>query len=223
MAEILELQPVLTFLGELSRNNNKPWFEAHRGDYEQARSAYEALIERLIDELRQSDRLENLKAKDCVRRIYRDIRFSKDKSPYKTYMGAHIAPGGRKSTRLGYHLMLSPGHTMLAGGLYAPSSAQLSRFRQAIDRDSRQYKALTGKPAFKRTFGEIEGEGLKTAPRGYAKDHPEIEILRRKQILVTQIFEDHEVTASDFVRRVVQSCGVMKPFLDYLTEVTRDA
>jgi uncharacterized protein (TIGR02453 family) len=130
----------LSFIEALQQNNNKPWFEQNRPAYEKAREAFERFVDYLINEFRESDQLEGLTARQCVARINRDIRFSKDKSPYKSGFGARIAPGGWKGTRLGYYIHLEPkDRTMLAGGLYAPEPEQLARFRRARDRDAAQF------------------------------------------------------------------------------------
>src|SRR5262245_37950215 len=142
METTINLRPVLGFLDDLSRHNNKAWFDKNRPTYEAARETFERFINQLIDELRASDHLQGLSAKECVSRINRDIRFSKDKSPYKTNLSAMIAPGGRKATRLGYHIALGPQHSLVAGGLYMPTPEQLTRFRQAIDKNAARFKKL---------------------------------------------------------------------------------
>ena len=156
---------VLRFLDELRQNNHKSWFDQHRSDYEAARSAFEHLIDGLIDEFRIPDHLQGLAARDCIARIYRDVRFSKDKSPYKTNFAAIIAPGGWRGADFGYYLSLAPqGQSMVAGGLYLPAPEQLNRFRQSIDAGVDAFKDITGSPDFMRAFGPVEGERLKTAP-----------------------------------------------------------
>jgi uncharacterized protein (TIGR02453 family) len=165
-----------------------------------------------------------LTAGQCVARINRDIRFSKDKSPYKTGFGARIAPGGWKATRLGYYIHLEPkGQTMVAGGLYMPEPEQLARFRREIDRDATRFKQLTRAQSFLETFGTIRGERLKTAPQGYDRSHPEIELLQLKQVTVAHQFSDREVLAPDFPARAVAVCRTMKPFLDYLDDLLGEA
>src|SRR5436190_14956880 len=155
METTINLRPILSFLDDLSRHNNKAWFDKNRPAYEEARETFEQFINRLIDELRAADHLQGLSAKECVSRINRDIRFSKDKSPYKTNLRALIAPGGRKATRLGYHISLgSQKHSLVAGGLYMPTPEQLSRFRQAIDADAAKFKKITRAKAFVEQFGK---------------------------------------------------------------------
>jgi uncharacterized protein (TIGR02453 family) len=217
MTATYNLRAGLDFLSDLSKNNNRAWFDQHRARNEAARQAFESLVGDLIDEFRASDGLRGLSAKECLFRINRDIRFSKDKSPYKTNLAATIAPGGRKSTRLGYHVWIGPGgNSGVAGGLYMPSAAQLNRFRKAIDRDASEFKKLTRARAFVAQFGMIEGERLKTSPKGYDQDHPEIDLLRLKQVTVVWNFPDKAVVARDYPEQVIKACRAMRPFLDYL-------
>lgn len=215
-----DLKAVLTFLSGLRENNNKPWFEAHRSQYESARAEFEGFVDGIIQRLGAFEDMQGVSARDCVMRIYRDIRFSKDKSPYKTAMSASIGPGGRKAYRFQYYVHLEPqGHSMLAGGLHEPESSQLNAFRRAIDKDPRPFKRLVAQKDFKEYFGEIGGEKLKTAPQGFDRDHPEIELLRMKEVVAARLFSDREVTSADFLAEVIDGCKAMRPFLDYLSSV----
>jgi uncharacterized protein (TIGR02453 family) len=220
MENDINLEPVLIFLNALSKHNNKPWFDQNRAAYEQAREMFEQFINLLIDEFRASDDLQDLSAKDCISRIYRDIRFSKDKSPYKTNMWATIAPGGKKATKMGYHIALEPqGRSLIAGGMWEPSPEQLIKFRQAIDHDASGFKKIIRDRTFIDNFGKVEGEKLKTAPQGYDRSHPEIELLQFKQVVVVHYYSDDQVLADDFLNQVISSCRAMRPFLDYLNNV----
>jgi uncharacterized protein (TIGR02453 family) len=220
MPATFNLLPILNFLDNLGQNNYKNWFDTHRADYETARKIFNDFIDYLIDEFRVSDNLQALSSKDCVTRIYRDIRFTRDKSPYHTNFSAIIAPGGKKSPEQGYYVSLQPhGQSLVAGGLYMPSPEQLDRFRQAIDRHAATFKHITGNPAFVEQFGKIEGERLKTAPKGYDRAHPEIELLQLKQVTALHHFSDQQVLAGDFPEKAVAVCQAMKPFLNYLDGV----
>jgi uncharacterized protein (TIGR02453 family) len=220
MKTTINLDPILSFLDDLGKHNHKAWFDKNRAAYEEARATFEQLIDHLINELRAFDNLQGLSARECVGRINRDIRFSKDKSPYKTNLGAMIAPGGRKSTRLGYHISIGPhGHSLIAGGLYMPTPEQLTKFRQAIDGDGAGLKKITRAKGFVEYFGKIEGEKLKTAPQGYDRTHPDLELLQLKQVTVVHHFPDKAVLARDFPMQAVKVCRAMKPFLDYLNDV----
>ncbi len=220
MTTVLDLRSTLSFLDNLGKNNTKAWFDTNRGAYEEARDRFAQFIDHLIDALRDSDQLHGLSAKDCIARINRDTRFAKDKSPYKTNLSAAIAPGGRKSEKLGYHVAVEPaGQSMIAGGLYMPTAAQLAKYRQAVDQNATELKMIAHDTTFTHAFGTIEGEKLTTAPQGFSRTHPEIELLKLKQVVVVHHFADTDVIAPDFFGQVVNVCQAMKPFLDYLNRV----
>jgi uncharacterized protein (TIGR02453 family) len=217
MENTINLGPALSFLDELNKNNNKAWFDSHRPAYENARQAFERLIDTLIDELRVPDKLEGLTARDCIFRINRDLRFTKDKTPYKINLAAVVGPGGRKAFVKGYYISIEPhGQSMVAGGLYSPTAEQLARFRQAIDRYAPRYKKVIQDRTFVDYFGTVGGETLKTAPQGYDREHPEIELLKLKQVTAMHSFSDREVMAPGFSDQLVSACRIMRPFLDYL-------
>ncbi len=217
----INFELILTFLANLSKNNNKPWFEQNRPAYEAARGEFENFTNYLIDEFRVADNLGNLAAKDCISRIYRDLRFSKDKTPYQTHMWATIAPGGKKAAHMGYHVSIQPGgKSILAGGLWESTTQQLNRFRQSIDDDPSEFKGLMSARPFVDYFGGVKGDKLKTAPQGYDKSHPDIDLLQLKQVVVVRYFTDTEVLARDYPDKIVAGCRVMRPFLDYLDAIT---
>jgi uncharacterized protein (TIGR02453 family) len=223
MSPVFNFTAILNFLDELSRHNSRDWFEKNRPAYESARGTFEEFIDHLIDIFRTPDDLQGLSARECVTRIHRDLRFSKDKTPYNTSFSAIIAPGGKKSSLQGYYVSIAPrGRTLIAGGLHMPTPEQLGRFRQAINRDATSFKVITGKKAFIQQFGKIAGERLKTAPKGYDRAHPEIELLQLKEVTVLHYFTDQEVLAGDFPEKAVASCRAMRPFLDYLNEVLQE-
>jgi uncharacterized protein (TIGR02453 family) len=220
MKDPMDLKPVLDFLNGLQKNNNRTWFESNRLAYESAREQFEIFIDQVIVRLGSIEDLGGITAGDCVFRIYRDIRFSKDKSPYKRSMAASIGPGGKKSKRLAYYLHIEPPDaSVIAGGLYAPDPAQITRFREAIDRNAGPFKQVVKDKSFKQIFGAVEGEKLKTAPRGYERDHPEIEWLRLKEVVAVHHLTDALVLSPKFSDHVVDAFTTMKPFLDYLNSV----
>jgi uncharacterized protein (TIGR02453 family) len=215
-----DLKPIFKFLSGLEKNNNKPWFEKNRASYETAKGLFEKLVDDLILDYAPVEDMAGVNAKDCVMRIYRDIRFSKDKTPYKTNMAASIGPGGKKSSRLSYYLHLAPyDESMIAGGLHSPETAQLTKFRDSIARTPRPLKAIINNKDFNHYFGTLEGEKLKTVPQGYARDHPEIELLRMKEVIVVHHLTDEMVLSAKFRSHVIDTFTVMKPFLDYLNSV----
>ncbi len=216
MTSGLDLRPVLKFVTALKRNNNREWFQAHRADYEVARTHFEDYVAALIGELSRTEPLAGLSPKDCVFRLNRDLRFTKDKTPYKPYMSAYIAPGGRKSRRMGYYVHIEPGTSMLAGGMHEPEPQQLAAWRAAIDRDPRPLKKIIAGSAFRKYFGEVQGERLKTVPRGYPKDHPEADLLRLKSVTVIRYIPEAGVVSPAFLRESLATFRAVKPFLRYL-------
>ncbi|MEK7787338.1 MAG: DUF2461 domain-containing protein [Chloroflexota bacterium] len=215
----INLKPILTFLSELERNNNKVWFDRNRASYDEARQRFEELVIALITEIGKFEDLGGLMPKDCIFRINRDLRFSKDKSPYKIAMSAVIGPGGKKHTGLPYYVHLEPhGRSMLGGGYYMPTPEQLAKWRQAVDRDTARLKKIVNHKNFVNAFGPLTGEKLKSVPKGYSPDHPEIELLRLKQLVVTRRLTDKEVLSPEFVKETAKVFKTMKPFLDYLNQ-----
>lgn len=219
MSATPRLKPALDFLSALQAHNNKSWFQAHRAEYDVARQAFEAFVDDFIQEFRSIEDFENLSAKDCVFRIYRDVRFSKDKSPYKSNMGASISLGGKHSLRAPYYIHLEPPNkSFLAGGVYMPTSEQLAAIRRAIMRDPTGLKAaITSKP-FKKYFGALSGEQLKTPPRGYPADHPEIELLKYKQFITGHALTDKAVLSPGLLKHTVEVFTALKPLLDWLND-----
>ncbi len=215
----LHLKPTLDFLLALQANNNKPWFQAHRAEYEAARQCFENYVDGFIQEFRPIEDFENLSAKDCAFRIYRDVRFSKDKAPYRSNMAASVALGGKHSLRAPYYIHIEPpDHSFLAGGIYMPTPDQLAAIRRAIDRDPSRLKAAIRSKSFKKYFGSLSGEQLKTPPRGYDGDHPEIELLKYKQFITSYALADKDVLSPRLVARTVEVFTALKPLLDFLND-----
>ena len=217
MAATPRLQPTLDFLRALQTHNNKPWFQAHREAYEVARQAFVDFVDDFIQEFRSVEDFENLAAKDCVFRIYRDVRFAKDKAPYKPNMGASLALGGKHSLRAPYYIHVEPpGKSFLAGGVYQPTPDQLAAIRQAIERDPSGLKAAIGSKPFRKHFGSLTGEKLKMPPRGYAADHPDSELLKYKQFITIHALTDKDMLSPRLLARTVEVFTALKPLLDWL-------
>jgi uncharacterized protein (TIGR02453 family) len=209
------LQTVFTFLEDLRFHNNREWFNANRKRYDEARAAVEAFTEEVIRQFKPVEDLGDTTAKACLYRINRDIRFSKDKTPYKINFGVLIGDGGRKSTGRSYYVNIQPGESFIAGGVYDPSPDQLKRIRETIARDPAALRRIIEHPDFAHYFGAIRGESLKTAPKGYAADHPTIDLLKHKQFLAIHDLNDDDVLRDDFAASVVKICEVLKPFEEY--------
>ncbi len=208
------------FLKELKKNNNRDWFNENKSDYEKAKNEFIEFVDALIINISKFDSsIKHHQAKDCVFRIYRDVRFSKDKSPYKTHFGAHITSAKKRSeihSRAGYYIHLEPGASMLAGGAYLPESNWLKAIRQEIDYEIKEFKKIINSKAFKDTFGEMEGEKLVNAPKEYPKDHPEIELLKHKSFLASHYCKDKDVLATDFLSHSTKVFKTLYPFDSFL-------
>ncbi len=183
---------LLDFLKDLKNNNNREWFQANKGRYETARQAFESFINELIPGIRNIDPLiDMVTAKDCAFRIYRDVRFSGDKSPYKPNMGAYIARGGKNSQMAGYYVHVEPGASFLAGGIYMPQPEILKKIREDIYYQAEEFKKIIYNEEFKKYFGEIDDPGkMKNPPKGYSKDFPDIELLKFRSYAVMHFVSD---------------------------------
>lgn len=206
------------FLKDLKENNNKEWFTDNKPRYEDAKADFEEFIAALIKNIAKFDPpIAELIPKKTIFRIYRDVRFSKDKSPYKINMGAHLAVQRSKvHDRAGYYLQVQPGNSFLAGGAYDPGNPWITQIRKEIDYNTKEFKKLINSASFKKYFGEITGEKLKTAPKGFPKDHPELELLQFKSYLATNQCDDKLVTSDDFLKHATNVFKAMKPFDDFL-------
>lgn len=208
------------FLKELGENNNKEWFTANKPQYELAKKEFEVFVDALIEQISLfDDSISHHKAKDCIFRIYRDVRFSKDKSPYKTHMGAHITSAAKRSeihSRAGYYIHIGPNESMLAGGAYLPQGPWLKAIRQEISYNAEALRNILNSSDFKKHFGAMEGEKLKTAPRDYEKDHPEIELLKHKSFLASHKLQDDQVTDLGFLRHSASVFRALYPFDEFL-------
>jgi uncharacterized protein (TIGR02453 family) len=211
-----QFPPIFAFLHDLRQNNNHEWFAAHRPEYDLARALFEEFIQGLIFRFDAVEPLGDLAAKDAIFRIHNDMRFAKNKPPCKNHFSAVLAPGGRHSLRLPYYIHIMPGGSLLAGGVHMPASADLQAIRAAIAEDPAPIKKVIDAPEFRKYFGGISGEKLKSAPRGLPPDHPQIDLLRHKQFTLVHQLSDEQVLAEDFVDYALQVFSAMKPFFDYL-------
>lgn len=214
-------QHTLQFLKNLSENNNREWFQANRQDYEIAKASFEKLCQEILSALAElQEDLLNTKVKDCIFRINRDIRFSKDKSPYKKFFSAGFGPGGRSSGKIDFFLHIQPGNqSLLGGGMWEPTPAHLAAFRQEIDYNPQHLKDIIEDKKFKSYYPDISGEKVKNMPKGYSADHPDIELLKYKQMFFYHKYTDKEVISEDFAQEVVRGCLILKPYLDYQNEL----
>lgn len=216
--QIIIPQSALDFLQKLKENNNKPWFEAHKQEYLTELNHIETFAEVLLQELSKTDVLETKSGKKSVYRIYRDIRFSKDKTPFKTFWGGSYTRA-TAARRGGYYFHLEKGNSFFAGGFWGPNAADLKRIRTEFDHDSESFQKILNSKAFRNTFGTLQGEQLKTAPKGFDINHKAIDLLRFKQFLIIKRFTDDEVFSPQFLEQALETMQNMRPFFDYMSEV----
>lgn len=211
----------LSFLADLQKNNDREWFKSNQKSYSEAKLNFESFIQKIISEITAFDPiLKGLEAKSCIFRINRDIRFSHDKSPYKTNFGAFIVRGGRKNGDkfAGYYIHIEPGKSFIAGGAYMPPSPWLSAIREKIDHDPVKFLKIIQNKDFIKTYGQLDGDRLKTPPRGYSSDNPNIELLKYKSYLVLKQVPDRVAVSSNYFETVIEALKVMKPLNDFLTD-----
>jgi uncharacterized protein (TIGR02453 family) len=204
---------VFEFLRDLKTNNNREWFQANKDRYERARKAFESFINDVIPMVRTIDPLvDMITAKDCVFRIYRDVRFSADKSPYKPNMGAYIARGGKGSQMAGYYVHFEPGESMLAGGLYMPPAETLKRIREEIFYQPEDFKKIIYRKEFTDCFGKLDDpDKMKNPPKGYSKDFPDIELLKFRTYAVMHNVPDHVALSHDYLDYTLNVFRILYP------------
>jgi uncharacterized protein (TIGR02453 family) len=202
------------FLNNLKENNNREWFTKHKPKFLVEQDKIKAFYAALMEQLKFHDEIESLK----MFRIYRDVRFSKDKTPYKTHFGGHFVRA-TKRLRGGYYLQISPGNTFVAGGFWAPNMEDLFRIRKEFEMDTFEIRAILVDKKFIKYFGEIKGDSLKTAPRGFNKEHPNLDLIKMKQYIVVRNFTNEEVLSTNFMAEVNATFKAMRPFLNYMSEV----
>lgn len=205
---------VFDFLKELKNNNNRDWFEAHKTDFKKHQSEVKSFLEAVKTNLNHHDDIEKMK----LFRIYRDIRFSKDKTPYKSHfagsfsrLGAHL--------RGGYYIHLKPGESLLATGFWDPNKEDLFRIRKELEMDADDFRKVINKKELKETWGELRGDELKTAPKGFDKEHPDIDFIRKKQFVFVRNLTDKEVLSPSFLDEVDKSFKSIRPYFDLMSDI----
>lgn len=210
----------LQFLADLKENNNRDWFLAQKKRYDAYKADYHQLIEKLLEAMKPLDEsLAMLEVKHCTFRINRDIRFSKDKSPYKTHVGIWLKSGSLNNEAPGYYIQIDPEKSFVGGGLYCPEPHQLQKIRREINFFYDDLQEIVNNPKFTQTFGSLtrdENSTLKNPPRGFEKDHPGIELLKLKSFTAIEYFDTKTATQKDFVSQMSQKLILLKPLNDYL-------
>lgn len=211
------MQEVLHFLSELKENNNKEWFDLNRNRYEESRKKVLFLTEMIIHEIAKFDsEIGNQDPKNCVFRIFRDVRFATDKTPYKTNMGSYIAPGGRKSIHAGYYIHIEPGGSFVGGGSYCPPPDALKAIRTEIFDHPEEFNQLITTKSFHKVYPEMYDDKLKTAPKGFPKDFPAIDLLKYKSFAFTSRIDDSTVTSDAYVATIVEAVKELYPVNRFL-------
>jgi len=205
---------IFTFYKDLDKNNNREWFESHKPRFKALESEVKDFNEIVKYGLEETDDIEKVK----MFRIYRDVRFSINKTPYKTHFGVSFH---RKKPNLrgGYYMHLAPQNSFIASGFWNPNPMDLSRIRKDLEMDAQELRDIITDLKFKKAWGELQGDEVKTSPKGFNIDHPNIDLIRHKQFLFTKRFDDKSVLSSDFQKEVIKSFTTIRPFFDYMTSV----
>ncbi len=204
----------LLFLKDLAANNNRPWFAEQKDRYEEVKKESKAFLSELEAEMSKVDKIEKTK----LFRIYRDVRFSKDKTPYNAHISMSMSRE-KPYLRGGYYLRIKPGETILAVGFWNPNSSDLKLIRGNIDLDPQSFREAISAPSILEHYGHMQGDTVKSAPKGYSKEHPAIDLLRHKQFLFSKEYSDAAVTQNNFLPKVVADYQAVRPFFDYMSDI----
>lgn len=214
---------IFQFLKDIAANNDRKWFQAHRSYYEQADHEFENMLTAIIARISDfDDSIRNVTPRDCMYRIYRDIRFSEDKTPYKLHFGGYINAKGKKSNHCGYYVHLQPGNSLLAGGSYCPPPPILKALRQAVYDNMDEFRSIVEDPAFKRYFPVIGENFLKSAPKGFSRDYPYLKYVQCKEYTVSHAVPDTFFQSEDFLDRTADIFRQMKRFADFINYTIDD-
>jgi len=212
----------LKFLKDLKKNNNKPWFDAHRKEYEEAKTDFANFIQQVIDKYAKNDpSIKLLAAKDCMFRINRDIRFSKDKTPYKTNIGAYINRGGKKSLYGGYYFHCEPGQSFVGGGLWMPMPPELNKVRQEIDYNFPAFKKIITSKKFKSVYKDLSRDKeyvLSRVPKGYESTNEAAEYLKLKSFVSLTTLKDADLTSKNLLKKTVDAFEALQPLIHFVNE-----
>ncbi|WP_422080270.1 DUF2461 domain-containing protein [Ulvibacterium sp.] len=213
------LQPSITkkslgFLKKLEKNNNREWFNEHKSEFKQHETDAKTFFSGVMENLKLHDDIDKLK----VFRIYRDVRFSKDKSPYKSHFACSFSRAGAR-LRGGYYIQLKPGGSFLATGFWDPNKEDLFRIRKEFELDASEFRKIINDTNFKQVWGDLIGDGVKTAPKGFDKEHPDIDLIKKKQFIFVRNFSDDEVTSDSFPKHVDDSFKAIRPYFDLMSDI----
>lgn len=217
------MRPYLKFLATLAENNHRDWMIENKKWYNDTRAEFMEDIDYMIKGLSEfMPGMEAFKAKDCVFRINRDVRFSKNKDPYKSNFSAYFSPKGKKSVGPGFYISVKPGQSVVGGGIWMPEADTLKKIRREIDYSGARLQEIEESEDFKNTFGQIDGDRLKTSPRDYEKDHEFIDYLRLKSFTAFTDVSDSAINSGAFMNEALGAYGKMMPFIDFLEQAIED-
>ncbi|MGR3810118.1 DUF2461 domain-containing protein [Jiulongibacter sp. NS-SX5] len=210
------MKKVFSFLEDLRENNHREWFEKNRNRYEEALAIMVSFADEVLEQMSEFDVLENPTGKKCLQRIYRDTRFSKDKTPYKNHWGLFLRRAG-ENRRGGFYLHLEPGNSFIGGGFWGPNAEDLKQIRAQLDADASEYEAVINSEEFIKMFGEVQGQKLKKAPKGFSPDHEKINFLKHKQFLLKVALTDELIFEPNLVEYVTHVFRGMLPYFEVMT------
>ena len=217
------MKNVLPFLEDLKKNNDREWFQSNKSRYLEAKNEFEAFIGMLLPRLAEVDKdIAGQEAKRCIFRIYRDVRFSSDKSPYKINMGAAMTRGGRKNPYATYYVHIEPGNVFAGGGIWMPPAPVLKAMRQEIYYNADEFKGIIESPAFARYFKKLEGESLKRPPRDFPVDFADIDLLKHKSYIVAAGIDDAIVSPDAFTEKLLDVYRALYPFNSFINRALTD-
>ena len=205
---------VITFYKELSENNTREWFEPQKKRFKSLELEIKQYAEEIKNILNETDEIEHAK----IFRIYRDVRFSKNKTPFKTHFGISFHRK-KPDLRGGYYIHISPGDSFIATGFWNPDKDDLYRIRKEMEVEAKEFREIISKDDFKFHWGNLQGEEVKTAPKGFSKEHPDIDIIRKKQFLFIKKFTDKDVLARNFSEQIITNFKAIRPFFDHMTSI----
>lgn len=205
---------VITFYKELSENNTREWFEPQKKRFKSLELEIKQYAEEIKNNLNETDEIEHAK----IFRIYRDVRFSKNKTPFKTHFGISFHRK-KPDLRGGYYIHISPGDSFIATGFWNPDKDDLYRIRKEMEVDAKEFREIINEDDFKFHWGNLQGEEVKTAPKGFSKEHPDIDIIRKKQFLFIKKFTDKDVLARNFSEQIITKFKAIRPFFDHMTSI----
>lgn len=207
-------QKHLNFLTDIRLNNNREWFAENKPRFKEIHAEVKSFFQEVYDTMMETDKIERFH----MHRIYRDLRFTKDKTPYKTHFSLHLARM-KPLLRGGYYMRIKPGESMVAGGFWKPDREDLLRIRNEWAFDDTEIREILNSKDFKMYFGELEGNELKTGPRGFELDNPAIDLLKKKQYLARREFTDEEVLSENFYDEAIKTFMALRPWFDYMSEI----